>query len=407
MSRPGCPGDVSRQPSARGSEQRLVSTGTPAIRLQGSVGYHLQPGWVGRGRRSHPVVCKHRASGLAQPRHPGFRRILTRQLQDLARLGVDGVRLQDFFARPLDFNPAAGKAPDRASWQGGIECIEGLLGACRAVNPMFCISVDLVWDRILPLSQTVSMNQPRNSAFRAAFPSCRPEFTIAEGHDFSAVNDAVVWGARLRIRRATRSTSGAAELSDLAGYLGVVLAARSTLSHTLIDGELLDAEELEVEGVPSFSTFRNSRTGLRSAVLVNPRVQPVSVTVTGFTGSSSVRDNARVVLWQPSAGATQIDLPVELNIPGDQLAILTEEETALDRLARVDPWVPAAGGGQRFILFAFRSASDLEGWSVQGDTFTVCSLPGLCRAHFQLVGSEGRIGYRHRAVSTLHGRPEV
>ncbi len=110
-------------------------------------------------------------------------------------------------------------------------------------------------------------------------------------------------------------------MGDLADYVKVVLAARRTLVHTLIDGELLGSEGLEVEGAASFSTFRNSQSGLRSAVLVNPCARPVSVKVMGFTGNSSARDSVRVMLWQPSAGARQIELPVNLRIPGDRLAI--------------------------------------------------------------------------------------
>jgi len=60
---------------------------------------------------------------------------LLRQIKALAELGVDGVQFQDFFARPVDFNPDTGRTPTvlsgRAAWKlcmksGGLAAAFGL-----------------------------------------------------------------------------------------------------------------------------------------------------------------------------------------------------------------------------------------------------------------------------------------
>jgi hypothetical protein len=148
---------------------------------------------------------------------------------------------------------------------------------------------------------------------------------------------------------------------------------REALRETLLDGRWQSAERPVVEGAAASSVFRSPSTGRRTAILVNRGGKPVDVRFVGFHEPNP----GPLVLWQPATGARKVDLPLRLSIPADQAAILTQE-AALDRLAKVVGWQPPAGAGQEQVIFDFRSASDLDGWKLEGDAFSVCPLPGLC-----------------------------
>jgi hypothetical protein len=99
---------------------------------------------------------------------------------ELARLGVDGVHWQDFFGRPLDFNPAIGRTPDRASWEGGIEAWRAIVKVARAVNPVFAISTDSLWDGALSETMVCSQEMRDQTPLRVAFPFCQGASTLTE-----------------------------------------------------------------------------------------------------------------------------------------------------------------------------------------------------------------------------------
>ena len=107
------------------------------------------------------------------PSNPELRARLSDQIVGLARLGADGVHWQDFFGRPLDFNPRLGRTPDRASWEGGIEAWRQIVKACRVVNPAFAISTDSIWDGVLSETMVCSQELGAQSPLRIAFPFCR------------------------------------------------------------------------------------------------------------------------------------------------------------------------------------------------------------------------------------------
>ncbi len=303
------------------------------------------------------------------PGHPDFRRFLVGQMQKLADLGVDGVHFQDFFARPLDFNPTVGRTPDRASWEGGLECLRDILQACRSVQPEFALSTDAVWDRPLSLSQVGSTEGRESSALRAAFPFWQPTYTLTDDSAFNAINNSVRNRARLRVTPADGQTLGGSATAAITNYLRVVLAAREILSHTLLEGEVVATNAALVESAAKWSVFRNSKTGLRTVVLMNARAESLPV---GFAGFVPPGDRA-VHLWQPSQGATNIALPAQFAIPGRGLAILTEE-TVADKLP-IAAMTSAATKNER-IIFDLASSEDLEGWTLTG-SFSVATVPGL------------------------------
>ncbi|HOC00969.1 MAG TPA: hypothetical protein PKM43_19740 [Verrucomicrobiota bacterium] len=110
------------------------------------------------------------------PAHPELRRSLVRDLVALAQMGVDAIHVQDFFGTPLDFNPALGRTPDRATWKGGLDCLRAIRAACRAVQPGFTVTTDAAWDHALDLSPTGPADVLDRCPLRAACPGWRPAF---------------------------------------------------------------------------------------------------------------------------------------------------------------------------------------------------------------------------------------
>ena len=152
------------------------------------------------------------------PGHPGMRRLLAGQLRELASLGVDGVHLQEFFARPLDFNPAVGRTADRASWEGGLDCIREILRTCRSVRPGFSVSVDTAWDQALGLSQVSSAPGGDGCALRTAVPSWQPTLTVAGDDGVAAINNAFLRRARLCISPSDNKPVGGPATAGLVEY---------------------------------------------------------------------------------------------------------------------------------------------------------------------------------------------
>jgi hypothetical protein len=160
--------------------------------------------------------------------------------------------------------------------------------------------------------------------------------------------------------------------AGIAGYLRVALAARDVLSHTLLEGDPEDASAVRVEGVSAVSVFRNAESGLRTAVLINPRAAAIPVRFTGFDPKS----DRPARLWLPAQGATNLAVPAEFEIPGRHLATITEEGAA-ERLP-ILPEAPEPSRNQR-LVFDLAFPEDLEGWTLEGGAFSVSAMPGLFR----------------------------
>ena len=331
-------------------------------------------------------TTEHRA--LLNPGAPGFRQILVRQFRALAELGIDGLHLHEFVAKPMDFNPATGKTPDRASWEGEMECLAAIQQACRSTGRAFSLCTDPAWDRVLSVSLTTSAELGEPSPLRAAFPALRSTFSVTEPDDFAVVNEAVRLGGLLRIAPANLRPMGGSEMAGLAGYIQAVLAARDALRDTLVEGEPRRTEGLTVAGGARLGLFRSARTGLRTAVLVNPGGRAIDVTLSGFPSPAG----RPAVLWRPSDGARAVTSTATLTLDPDGLAFVTEEP-AQDRLAAIARWTPAGGDRGRQVVFDLRSVADLEGWTYDG-TFQFGAMSPLFRTPTlnSLASGEGGVG---------------
>ncbi|MBM3880277.1 MAG: hypothetical protein FJ387_11265 [Verrucomicrobia bacterium] len=303
------------------------------------------------------------------PAHPDFGRDFVRQVRALAELGVDGIHLEAFFGTPLDFNPGLGRTPDRASWEGGLECLRGMLAACRDLRPGFALSSEMVWDRLAELISVASAEARELCALRTALPAWQSTFTLVDEDGFGSINSALRYRAKLRVAPADGQPLGGGATAGIVDYLRAMLTAQGLLRHTLIDGEPAEVGSVAVTGGAAVSVFRNAATGLGTAVLVNPRATALAVGWAGFVPSRG----GPTWLWLPARGPTQLTEPAQIEIPGRQLALVTQEPAAM----RLPVWEAASTPGQdRQVVFEFASVVDLEGWTLTG-AFSVATVPGL------------------------------
>ncbi len=304
------------------------------------------------------------------PGHPGMRKVLAASLRELAALGVDGVHLQEFFARPLDFNPTVGTTPDRASWAGGIECIREIVRACREVRPEFAVSTDAVWDRVLAVTQVGSAEAGDSCPLRTAADRWQPAFTVSDEESIGPVTSALRYRGRIRIAPANGKPMGGPAMAPLAGYIKATTAVRDALARTLIDGESAPAADVRVDDPIAASVYRDPASGLRTAVLVNPRAEAVEATIAGFDRPS----DRPVTLWLAADGAKRVAFPVRVKIPARQAAVMTEED-ALAALSAIPRW--QAPVRDETVVFDLASADNLQGWTLGGAAFGVSACPPL------------------------------
>jgi hypothetical protein len=296
------------------------------------------------------------------PSNPDFRARLRDQVAELAGLGIDGVHWQDFFARPLDFNPMVGRTPDGASWEGGIETWHAIVKSARAINPVFAISTDSLWDGVLSETMVCSQEIRDQTPLRIAFPFWQGTFTLPDEDAMMAVNKAIAQRGRIQ-------TVPAGVGATVQEYLNVIVRARETLSHTLLDGEIMADGIVSPESC-SATIFRNVATGRRSIVVLNSEPAPVTVEIKDFRE----RPAGRIGVWVPTSGFTNASLPVRVELPARMLAILSEEE-AVKQLGTIANWTPPSRN--RRVIFDLASSEDLKGWKLEGSAFSVSSSPGL------------------------------
>ena len=286
---------------------------------------------------------------------PDMRRILVGQIEELARYGVDGICLPNFFGRPMDFNPQTAKTPDRGSREGGIECLQQVIDACSPIRPGFSVSTDLAWDRLMTLTPAPFLEVPSESPFRVALPCCRPVSVVAGPDDFRSVNEALLAGGRICLT-GDPLTLGGPEMRAVATYIKAVSEVCQALRQTLLEGQPSAAADLKLRGSVRHTVFGNPQSRLHSFVFVNDTGNPEDVELS-FAGVSSPRP---LVVWQPAVGPVKCTLPARLTIPGDQCAIVTEE-AVFERLGKITPWAPPGGSRRQRVVVEFRSPGDLLG----------------------------------------------
>jgi len=229
------------------------------------------------------------------PAHPELRQWLVRHLVALAQVGVDAVHVQDFFGTPRDFNRGLWRAPDRATWEGGLECLREIRAACRAVQPGFTVTTDMAWDHALDLSPTCPADVFDRCPLRAACPAWQPAFAEA-GEAIAESLDGPSEAGRIR-----RVIFNLASPSDIQGWkcgggaftVNAVpgLFARATLNSLAAAGETATGSALS----PAFA--------------IDPRFDRAEVLVQGgWSEAIDGRENLVFEFLDADSGAVLLEL---------------------------------------------------------------------------------------------------
>ena len=129
------------------------------------------------------------------------------------------------------------------------------LGRLSDGSPEFGVSVDTAWDRMLAVADASSLELPENTALRTALPHLRPTLTVRDACDVTAVNAAIRLGGQVRIDLNARQLMNAPEIQELADYWKMFVAVREVLPETLLDGQWLGTQGLQVDGASTYSVF--------------------------------------------------------------------------------------------------------------------------------------------------------
>ena len=264
---------------------------------------------------------------------PEYRQIIVRHMEQLARIGADGVHIDKLCpglrAGGLDFNPLLKMTPDRAVSEGQLMSVEEIHKACTAINPDFAISTECIWDRLLEYSGVGwSWHWPAGEhvpVFKYTFPHhYLPTVSAQQPFDYTAVNNAVRYGYVIFVGPGNFTESMEYKpFQRLSAYIKEILRIRIPLKETIFQGDFLDTLEVEVKENEKvgYSVFRNTKTGKRAWVVVNYDIVPRETSLLSFQGNTQ----GTVRVYQPYGEAQNLKLPVSLTLPAERLAIVVEE----------------------------------------------------------------------------------
>ena len=105
-------------------------------------------GW-GMGTLASRMALTTPLMAVADTSFPAIQDGLLAYFRKLAEMGADGIHIDKFFPRPLNFNPRVPLSPDQSPWEGTIRLVDRISRECRALNPDFRISFETNWDRVL------------------------------------------------------------------------------------------------------------------------------------------------------------------------------------------------------------------------------------------------------------------
>jgi hypothetical protein len=251
-------------------------------------------------------------------------------MRKLAEIGADGVHIDKLWPHPgLDFNPLSTLSPDQATSVGRLMAMEEILQACRAINPEFALSTESAWDRTLAYSN-VAWEWHSNTAdhvpvLKYTFPEWFPGLAAPQPFDFTPVNNAVRYGYQIFLGPGNYTSPDSMAyqpMRQLSVYVREILRIMEQVKDTICSGEFLDTLAAQFEGPAEmrYSMFRDPKTAKRACVVVNMGEQSHHASVRAFEGNP----NGKVVVHQPFNPPRTCNLPVDMEIPAQRLAIVAE-----------------------------------------------------------------------------------
>jgi hypothetical protein len=261
---------------------------------------------------------------------PDFRKIIVAKMKKLAEMGADGLHIDKLWPSPgLDFNPLSTLSPDQATSVGRLLALEEILQACRAINPEFALSTECAWDRALTYSNVAWAWHDNSSdhvpVLKYTFPEWFPGLVVPQPFDFTPVNNAVRYGYQIFLGPGNfiaPESMAYPLMRQLSNYVREILRILEGVKDTICFGEFLDTQLVEFEGPGEmrYSMFRNPKTGKRACVVVNLGERPQEASVVAFSGNS----DGEVIVHQPFSAPRRSRFPVQVVVPSERLAILTE-----------------------------------------------------------------------------------
>ena len=305
-------------------------------RMMDSLGHTLghPMGW-GQGTLSARAGGPGGGTGWTQrmmaPASPGFaefRKIITDQMVDLARIGADGLHLDKLcwnMGVP-EFNPGHGRSPDLPNGEDLLAGVEEILRACQRVNPDFRITGEAWWDRMIQFLDGCWWATPgvdHISPFKYTFPEYLPLIGIEQPLSFSAINSMLLFGYGIFVGPGnyTQSIKDAA-WQPLARYMREVIRLGEELKETIFLGRFLDTLQISVQAPETvkFRAHQNTETGKRAGVLVSGAGSVQQATV-HFEGN---RDG-QCLVYKPFEEPESARLPVEVSIPPERVVVVLEQ----------------------------------------------------------------------------------
>lgn len=258
-----------------------------------------------------------------------FRNILIDYFKKLAELGADGIHFDKANFWPefsMDFNNLLEDGPDRAQLKGLLDCVDEIYKACKKINPEFCLSFESWWDRLLEYADgwwNWHDTMDHTPAMKYTFPEYLPNFTVIRPWDYNDVNNAIRYGYQILIGPNQFSTSmKEQQMLKISEYIREVINIRETLYDTIFTGDFLDTLGVKVKtsGIIKFNTHQNRKTGKFACVLVNPG-QKSGKALVEFTDSK----NKQAIIYKPFEKPFRTELPCNITIASERLAIVVEE----------------------------------------------------------------------------------
>jgi hypothetical protein len=261
---------------------------------------------------------------------PEYRQIIVAKMRKLAEMGADGVHIDKLWPHPgLDFNPLSTLSPDQATSVGRLRALDEILHACRAVNPEFALSTESAWDRTLAYSN-VAWTWHNNTGdhvpvLKYTFPEWFPGLAVPQPFDFTPVNNAVRYGYQIFMgpgNYTSPDSMGYVPMRQLSLYVREVLRILEQVKETVCFGEFLDTLSVEFTGPAEvrYSMFQNPKTGKRACVVVNMGEKSNHASIKAFAGNT----DGKVIVHQPFSPPRVGNLPLDLDVPSERLAIVEE-----------------------------------------------------------------------------------
>lgn len=264
---------------------------------------------------------------------PQYRKIIVDQFEALAKIGADGVHVDKMFPTAIQYNPDSPLSPDTATWEGAILLTKEIMAACRKHNPVWAMSFECNWDRMLQFGGATWWvgNQ---LITRSIFPENVETLGLYQSYDYLGVNNLVRGGHAVMVAPMNfcRPTDWA-PFRDLGMYIKEVKRIRDQLQEVVFFGEVLGREGVKLRGELAqgveYNVFRGRQSGKRVCILTNSSSEPRTQVIEGFEGKPG--GAARIHI--PGRKAEIVSLPAAIEVPAERLAFV-EETSAKPSVAR-------------------------------------------------------------------------